>query len=42
MVQLAHSRFDSLLDLPWQTIVEHIAGWQIRRRTPVGVKPERR
>lgn len=34
MVQLAHSRFESLLDLPWQTVVEHIAAWQIRRRAP--------
>ncbi len=42
MVQLAHSQFDSLLDLPWQTIVDHIAAWQIRRRAPVGVKPEGR
>lgn len=40
MVQLAHSRFESLLDLPWQTIVEHIAGWKIRRRAPVGSKPD--
>jgi hypothetical protein len=40
MVQLAHSRFDSLLDLPWQTIVEHIGAWQIRRRAPVGSKPD--
>lgn len=40
MVQLAQSRHDSLLDLPWQTIVEHIATWQIRRRAPVNNKPE--
>lgn len=40
MVQLAHSRHDSLLDLPWQTIVEHIAGWQIRRRAPANNKPD--
>ena len=40
MVQQAHSQHDSLLDLPWQTIVEHIAGWQIRRRAPVGSKPD--
>jgi len=40
MVQLAQSRFDSMLDLPWQTIVAHIAAWQIRRRTPIGGKSE--
>ena len=40
MVQLAQSRFDSMLDLPWQTIVAHIAAWQIRRRAPIGGKSE--
>ena len=40
MVQLAHTRFESLLDLPWQTIVEHIARWQIRRRAPTLSKPD--
>ena len=42
MVQLAQSRHDSLLDLPWKAIVDHIAAWQIRRRAPVGGKPEGR
>lgn len=42
LVQLAHSRHESLLDLPWQTIVGHIAAWQIRRRASVGSKPEER
>jgi len=36
MVQSAQSRYASFLDLPWQDIVEHIAAWQIRRRTPAG------
>ncbi|MBE0472622.1 hypothetical protein [Rhodoferax sp.] len=34
MVQSAQSRHDSLLDLPWQAIVVHIAAWQMRRRAP--------
>jgi len=32
MVQLAQTRQASLLDLPWQEIVAHIAAWQMRRR----------
>jgi hypothetical protein len=32
MVGLAHERHGSLLDLPWQAIVEAIIAWQPRRR----------
>ena len=32
MVGLAHERHGSLLDLPWQALVEAIVAWQPRRR----------
>lgn len=34
LVGLAHERHGSLLDLPWQALVEAIAAWQPRRRRP--------
>lgn len=34
MVGLAHERHGSLLDLPWQSLVEAIVAWQPRRRRP--------
>jgi hypothetical protein len=34
MVGLAHERHGSLLDLPWQDLVEAIVAWQPRRRRP--------
>lgn len=34
MVALAHERHGSLLELPWQALVEAIAAWQPRRRFP--------
>lgn len=34
MVGLAHERHGSLLDLPWQALVEAIVAWQPRRRRP--------
>ena len=34
MVGLAHERHGSLLDLPWQAMVEAIVAWQPRRRHP--------
>lgn len=34
MVGLAQARHGSLLDLPWQKLVEAIAAWQPRRRRP--------
>lgn len=34
MIGLAHERHGSLLDLPWQSLVDAIAAWQPRRRRP--------
>ncbi|MBP6008357.1 MAG: hypothetical protein KA740_11720 [Rhodoferax sp.] len=34
MVQQALTNGQSLLDLPWQAIVDSIATWQLRRRSP--------
>ncbi len=34
LIGLAHERHDSLLDLPWQQLVDAIAAWQPRRRRP--------
>jgi hypothetical protein len=38
MVGLAHEQHGSLLDLPWQALVEAIVAWQPRRRRP-GASP---
>lgn len=34
MVMLTHERHGSLLDLPWQALVDGIVAWQPRRRHP--------
>jgi hypothetical protein len=34
MVGLVHERHGSLLELPWQALVDAIAAWQPRRRHP--------
>jgi hypothetical protein len=34
MVGLAHERLGSLLELPWQSLVDAIVAWQPRRRHP--------
>ena len=34
LIGLAHERHGSLLDLPWQQVVDAIAAWQPRRRRP--------
>lgn len=34
LIGLAHERHGSLLDLPWQAVVDSIAAWQPRRRHP--------
>lgn len=36
LVLAARERFPSLVDLPWQRLVESIAGWQPRRRGASG------
>lgn len=38
LIGLAHERHGSLLDLPWQQLVDAIAAWQPRRRRP-GASP---
>jgi hypothetical protein len=38
LVGLAHERHGSLLELPWQELVDAIAAWQPRRRRP-GASP---
>ncbi len=38
MIGLAHERHGSLLELPWQQLVDAIAAWQPRRRCP-GASP---
>ena len=38
LIGLAHERHGSLLDLPWQQVVDAIAAWQPRRRHP-GPRP---
>lgn len=38
LIGLAHERHGSLLELPWQQLVDAIAAWQPRRRRP-GASP---
>ena len=35
LVGLTHQIHGSLTDLPWQTLVEHLAAWQAPRRRQV-------
>jgi hypothetical protein len=38
LIGMAHERHGSLLELPWQQVVDAIAAWQPRRRRP-GASP---